>query len=455
MATYFELERRLTRFRKHHGKSGHKRTGKPTTKPIPTPSANGTGANGNGKAKAAWRSVRAFNAPVSYRVSGIVPPLRQPTSMTCWATVTTMMVCWRQNQSMSIDTAIGGIGSQYLAKFQANQGLASAEKGPFLAAAGLVAEPPMCYSIEGWLQLLRTYGPLWVTTDEDPSKNFAIHARIMVGIEGDGTPEGTSVRIVDPATGTEYSEDVPTFTRKFEEEALHSKPDQPLRIQVVHWAANSQSLTQSYGRARAQSYRSTPTAFSSRTARGFDVDGGTGAAAVAAEPLAWGAKLSEEFRGKVRDIATTLSCDPNYLCAAMAFETGETFSPSIRNRLSGATGLIQFMPKTAERLGTTTDALSQMTAEQQLDYVKKYMEPYSGRLSRIEDVYMAILWPSAVGKANDTVLMSRESSSPGNRKAYEQNQGLDRDSDGKITKEEAAEPVRRKLSKGQLPANAG
>ncbi len=40
--------------------------------------------------------------------------------------------------------------------------------------------------------------------------------------------------------------------------------------------------------------------------------------------------------------------------AAMAFESARTFSADIVNKASGATGLIQFMPKTAEGLGTWT-----------------------------------------------------------------------------------------------------
>ena len=94
--------------------------------------------------------------------------------------------------------------------------------------------------------------------------------------------------------------------------------------------------------------------------------------------------------------------------AAMAFESAETFSPSVRNRLSGATGLIQFMPSTAQRLGTTTDALAAMTPEKQLDYVSRYFSPYSGRLGTIEDVYMVILWPKAVGASNDTALFAKQ-----------------------------------------------
>jgi hypothetical protein len=40
---------------------------------------------------------------------------------------------------------------------------------------------------------------------------------------------------------------------------------------------------------------------------------------------------------------------------------------------SGATGLIQFMPKIAKDLGTTTSALAKMSAEEQLVYVEKYL----------------------------------------------------------------------------------
>lgn len=43
---------------------------------------------------------------------------------------------------------------------------------------------------------------------------------------------------------------------------------------------------------------------------------------------------------------------------------------------SGAIGLIQFMPSTAKGLGTSTSALKQMTAVDQLAYVEKYFAPY-------------------------------------------------------------------------------
>lgn len=166
--------------------------------------------------------------------------------------------------------------------------------------------------------------------------------------------------------------------------------------------------------------------------------------------LAWGKKVSEEFRQRVIEIASSLGTDPNYLMACMAFESAETFSPAIKNAAgSGAVGLIQFMPSTAQALGTDTDELASMTAEEQLDYVEEYFAPKSGKLESLDDVYMAILWPAAVGKPSNYVLFAKND--PDHPKRYIQNAGLDFNKDGIITKAEAADKVRKKLEKGLQP----
>lgn len=164
--------------------------------------------------------------------------------------------------------------------------------------------------------------------------------------------------------------------------------------------------------------------------------------------LAWGAKVSAEFRERLFEVAAALGVYPDYLMACIAFETAETFRPDIRNAAgSGAVGLIQFMPATARGLGTSTEALARMSAVEQLDLVRMYFKPYAGRLHTLSDVYMAILWPKAIGKPEDYVLFTQPSI------AYTQNAGLDRDRDGSITKAEAAGLVQAKLERGRLPGN--
>lgn len=176
------------------------------------------------------------------------------------------------------------------------------------------------------------------------------------------------------------------------------------------------------------------------------------AVANADDRLAWGAKVSPVFRNRVRWIGEQLGCDPNYLMACMHWESGGTFSPSIKNAAgSGATGLIQFMPSTARGLGTTTAKLAAMTAEDQLRYVYEYFKPYAGRLHNLGDVYMAILWPKGVGKPDHFVLFDRAKTPT----TFRQNAGLDVNKDGLVTRAECLVKVNERLARGLRPENLG
>ena len=157
--------------------------------------------------------------------------------------------------------------------------------------------------------------------------------------------------------------------------------------------------------------------------------------------IAWGKKVSKEFKLKVIDVCKRLEIVPDHLMACMAFETGETFSPSVKNPHGSATGLIQFMATTARVLGTTTKELSLMTAVEQMDYVEKYFKPYTGQLHTVDDVYMVIFCPKAVGKPESFVLYNEG-------RSYTDNKGLDINNDGVITKYEAGLRVREKLKLG-------
>ncbi len=155
--------------------------------------------------------------------------------------------------------------------------------------------------------------------------------------------------------------------------------------------------------------------------------------------LLWGQKVSQKFRDRITWTADALGCDVNHLMCVIAFESGRTFRPDVRNAAgSGATGLIQFMPSTAKGLGTSTDELAQMTAEDQIRFVYRYLLPYKGRMQTLADVYMAVLWPAAIGKPESAALWSTVS----HPTTYRKNAGLDIDGDGVITKAEAAAKVR-------------
>ena len=105
-----------------------------------------------------------------------------------------------------------------------------------------------------------------------------------------------------------------------------------------------------------------------------------------------------EFTEKVNNICTELRIEANWLMFVMWFES--KLNPQAVNPISGATGLIQFMPSTARGLGTTTAVLKRMSNVQQLDYVLAYLRPYKGRMKTWVDVYLAVFYPRAMGNPN-------------------------------------------------------
>jgi hypothetical protein len=134
-----------------------------------------------------------------------------------------------------------------------------------------------------------------------------------------------------------------------------------------------------------------------------------------------------EFQRGIWDMAKRLGLDPKPIVGVMYLESG--LRPDAVNRYSRATGLIQFMPSTAQRLGTTVEALVRMTRAQQLPYVEQYFRNVLNagkRFNSVGDYYMAVFNPSHVGKSPDYVLYTE------GEKGYDQNKGLDKDKNGRI-----------------------
>lgn len=208
----------------------------PPPSPRPPP---GTSARAQMPARA--RPV-AQALQVDYRVPGVFAVVRQPSKYTCWATVATMMIDWRRQQNLPINDAMAAIGGAWAAKFAADAPMSAYDKVAFLRDAKLSSETPQGYTAEGWRALLQRYGPLWITTDEAPSGHFAIHARMVVGIRGDGTPAGTKLDIIDPGTGARYRETLDDLAHGFDKAAFELKVSPG--IQVVHWPTNEFGVAQ-------------------------------------------------------------------------------------------------------------------------------------------------------------------------------------------------------------------
>ncbi len=137
----------------------------------------------------------------------------------------------------------------------------------------------------------------------------------------------------------------------------------------------------------------------------------------------------KNFERKVKRVSQQLDVPPEWLMAVMHSES--RFDASVRNHKgSGATGLIQWMPTTAQDFSITVEQLRNLNHEQQLDYVYEYLNAKKGSDKSYEsltDLYLAILYPRAIGEAYCYTLYEQPA------KAYQMNSGLDMNKDGSVT----------------------
>ena len=140
----------------------------------------------------------------------------------------------------------------------------------------------------------------------------------------------------------------------------------------------------------------------------------------------WLKNTGGEVSQKLLDIAHRHGWDPNALACIIQIESGG--DPQARNRDSGATGMIQWMPSTAKLYGTTTADIFKMKQVEQLDLAERYWQdvfPSPPRL--VGDYYLGNFYPKAIGQADDYVI-AREG-----EKAYDWNKTLDVSKDGILT----------------------
>lgn len=156
----------------------------------------------------------------------------------------------------------------------------------------------------------------------------------------------------------------------------------------------------------------------------------------------------DAFRRALVSLALDRGLNPDHLATVIAFETGGTFSPSIKNPESGAVGLIQFTPIAVEDMAAhghlvTMGELGEMGAIEQLVWVGHYFDLHRQPVT-LADHYLAVLAPARMGQPPSAVVYSEPS------KAYLQNLGLDDNLDGQITVAEATVRVEEIQAAGRM-----
>jgi Papain-like cysteine protease AvrRpt2 len=149
-----------------------------------------------------------------FTVPGSIEAIKQQSANACWATVTTMMSNWKKQQSQSVNEYVKGIGAEYVPFIQT--GIPIAKLNDFCKAAGLNTEYTNTeFPVSYYYEILQKNGPIWVIDLESDNPKL-LHGRLLIGIKGDDSSPTTMFTIIDPASGKQYNEDLPTFVSKTE-----------------------------------------------------------------------------------------------------------------------------------------------------------------------------------------------------------------------------------------------
>jgi hypothetical protein len=118
-----------------------------------------------------------------------VPLVQQLTGMSCWAAAAAMIVGWRD--CIDIEAADVAQGARNMAAYR--DGLEPRDVEGFARAWGLEIAYLRELSVPSLRRLLEAYGPLWVG-EASPG----LHVIVVAGMYGNGTVDGSFVRIADP-----------------------------------------------------------------------------------------------------------------------------------------------------------------------------------------------------------------------------------------------------------------
>jgi hypothetical protein len=161
--------------------------------------------------------------------------------------------------------------------------------------------------------------------------------------------------------------------------------------------------------------------------------------------------LNASFFENLKPIAIELGATPIDMLSVMFSESGcranahndapKDLPPEKR---WNASGLIQFMPATLMGLGWTHGhaAFRQLTAAEQLPYVRRYYLPYRGHLGSVAGLYVATFLPALVKHCDDPSFILTAKNGPLGW-AYGPNAVFDTNRDFAITVGELEDAVRR------------
>lgn len=175
---------------------------------------------------------------IDFNITGEVPIIKQNRPKLCWAAAAAMMVSWRENRRVDMGEVVDRAGVLYRERFNGNCVLSKQEADDFIFSLGLQTESPKNFTVNGMLDLLRSYKPLWIVTSAWGIECASLHSIVAVGMYGDGSIDHTFIRYIDPGFGEGFDDSFGSFGEKYEIVFTSDKKCEPQslgRPQIIHY----------------------------------------------------------------------------------------------------------------------------------------------------------------------------------------------------------------------------
>jgi hypothetical protein len=160
-----------------------------------------------------------------------VTPVHRGPDTLCWLAATAVLFSWEDNQPVSMQDAANRLGIEFIEKFAASAALLYDDLPLWTSRCGFASEGQQCLAPDGWDRLLRRHGPLIAMTDGSGSVEVD-HAVVVFGIGGDGSADGTSLRIANGQNEAIQTYTLNQFATVFE---LPNGADQLFRVSYKRW----------------------------------------------------------------------------------------------------------------------------------------------------------------------------------------------------------------------------
>lgn len=144
-------------------------------------------------------------------------PFAQTKTWSCWAAAAVILLRWKDGMNYSELDVATMAGNKYKNAFTQNTGLLGSDIQDFANKLGLTTEAPQNFTPGGYESLIKNHGPIWVAADLGSQGKPRGHVRVLRGVTGDGTFNGSTAWVLDPDGGHDSQITVTQFAQQMEQ----------------------------------------------------------------------------------------------------------------------------------------------------------------------------------------------------------------------------------------------